>query len=157
PFSNTGSRCQRVGSRREGRVLPQTAIGRPLMTSAIVSGMVSIVIPCYKGERFLAEAIESCLRQTYEPPEIIIVDHASPDSCAAIAARCAERDGRVRLVRREANGGVSRAFNTGFEAARGEFFTRLAQDDIFEPDAVARLVTGLRSGGPDAGLAYCDV
>jgi glycosyltransferase involved in cell wall biosynthesis len=126
------------------------------MSGAEVPALVSIVIPCYRGERFLAEAIESCLRQTYEPLEIIVVDDASPDSCAAIAARYAEQDGRVRLVRRETNGGVSRAFNTGFEAARGEFFTRLAQDDVFERDAVGRLVAGLRSGGPDAGLAYCD-
>lgn len=126
------------------------------MSSEIVPGLVSIVIPCYKGERFLTEAIESCLRQTYDPLEIIVVDDASPDSCAALADRYARSDPRVRLVQRPQNGGVSRAFNSGFEAARGEFFARLAQDDVFEPSAVARMTAGLRAAGPGAGLAYCD-
>src|SRR5579863_5092213 len=126
------------------------------MLPAAVPGLVSIVIPCYLGARFLSEAIESCRRQTYDPIEIIVVDDASPDACAEIAGKYALSDSRVRLVRRPENGGVARAFNSGFDAARGEFFTRLAQDDIFEPDAVVRLVAGLRAAGPDAGLAYCD-
>jgi glycosyltransferase involved in cell wall biosynthesis len=118
--------------------------------------LVSVVIPCYKGERFLAEAIESCVAQSYPLLEIIVVDDASPDSCAAIAERYALADDRVRVVRRSCNGGVSRAFNSGFDVARGEYLTRLAQDDAFEPDAIARLVTGLCAGGPATGLAYCD-
>jgi hypothetical protein len=94
------------------------AIDRELsMSTEFVPGLVSIVIPCYKGERWLGEAIESCLAQTYSPIEIILVDDASPDSCAAIAERYAEVDARVRVLRRPQNGGVSRAFNAGFEIA----------------------------------------
>ena len=96
--------------------------GRPAAAVAMVPGLVSIVIPCYNGLRFLPQAIESCLRQTYRDLEVIVVDDASPDDCAAIAERYASRDDRVRVIRRPANGGVSRAFNTGFEAARGEYF-----------------------------------
>jgi glycosyltransferase involved in cell wall biosynthesis len=126
------------------------------MSIQSVRGLVSIVVPCYKGERWLSEAIESCLRQTYGSLEIILVDDASPDACARIAETYARSDARVKAVRRLQNGGVSRAFNSGFETARGEYFTRLAQDDAFEPDAIARLVAGLREGGPGTGLAYCD-
>jgi len=114
------------------------------------------VIPCYRGERYLADAIESCLAQTYPAVEILVVNDASPDSCQAIAERFARTDPRVRTVNRAQNGGVSRAFNDGFAAARGEYFTRLAQDDIFEPFAVERMVARLRAAGPEAGLVYCD-
>jgi glycosyltransferase involved in cell wall biosynthesis len=117
--------------------------------------LVSIVIPCYNGERFLAEAIESCLRQTYRNLEIILVDDASPDNCVAIAERYAREDSRVLVIRRAQNGGVARAFNTGFNAARGDYFTRLAQDDLFREDAVEAMVRRLESQ-PDAGLTYCD-
>jgi glycosyltransferase involved in cell wall biosynthesis len=122
----------------------------------ISPAVVSIVIPCYRGQRYLAEAIESCLAQTYESVEVVIVDDASPDSCLEIADRFAQSDPRVTIVRRAQNGGVSRAFNDGFAAAQGEYLTRLAQDDVFEPFAVERMVARLRAEGPDAGLVYCD-
>jgi glycosyltransferase involved in cell wall biosynthesis len=124
--------------------------------SETIAGLVSIVIPCYKGERYLAQAIESCLRQTYASIEIIVVDDASPDRCAQIAEDYAKRDARVRVIRRETNGGVSRAFDTGFDAARGEYLTRLAQDDLFREDAVALMQAHLAAHA-DLGLVYCDV
>ncbi len=117
--------------------------------------VASIVIPCYRGSRFLAEAIESCLRQTYREIEIIVVDDASPDDCAEIAERYARSDSRVRVIRRPQNGGVSRAFNTGLEAARGSYMTRLAQDDLFGESAIEVMVAQLRKH-PEAGLVYCD-
>jgi peptidoglycan/LPS O-acetylase OafA/YrhL len=127
----------------------------PVVSSVEPVPLVSIVIPCYKGAAFLAEAIESCLRQSYPHLEIIVVDDASPDDCAAIAERYAARDPRVRVVRRPANGGVSRAFNTGFESASGSYHTRLAQDDVFRLDAVEVMLRHLQAN-PEAGLAYCD-
>ncbi len=117
--------------------------------------LVSIIVPCYRGSRFLAEAIESCLRQTHRELEIIVVDDASPDDCAEIAERYARSDTRVRVIRRPENGGVSRAFNTGFEAARGDYMTRLAQDDLFAESAVEVMLAHLRKH-PQAGLVYCD-
>lgn len=117
--------------------------------------LVSIVIPCHRGERHLAGAIESCLRQTHKEIEVIVVDDASPDACAAIAERFAAKDPRVRLIRRPVNGGVAEAFNTGFNAARGDFFTRLAQDDLFREDAVEIMLRALQQD-PPAGLVYCN-
>jgi glycosyltransferase involved in cell wall biosynthesis len=118
--------------------------------------VVSIVIPCYRGECYLAEAIESCLAQTHQAVEVVIVDDASPDACLAIAERFAHSDPRIRIVRRAQNGGVSRAFNDGFAAARGEYLTRLAQDDVFEPFAVEQMFARLSVAGPSAGLVYCN-
>jgi glycosyltransferase involved in cell wall biosynthesis len=120
-----------------------------------IGKLVSVVIPCYNGARFLPEAIESCLRQTYRSVEVIVVDDASPDDCAAIAERFARQDRRVKVIRHPKNTGVSRAFNTGFHAARGSYFTRLAQDDIFREDAIEALLLHLERN-PEAGLAYAD-
>jgi peptidoglycan/LPS O-acetylase OafA/YrhL/glycosyltransferase involved in cell wall biosynthesis len=117
--------------------------------------LVSIVIPCYKGARYLDEAIDSCLNQTYRNVEVIVVDDASPDDCYLIAERRAELDRRVRVVRHESNQGVAEAFNTGFQCARGAFHTRLAQDDRFKPQAVEQLIRGLLTRAA-YGLAYAD-
>jgi glycosyltransferase involved in cell wall biosynthesis len=119
------------------------------------NALVSIVIPCYKGARFLPEAIQSCQKQTHRNLEIIVVDDASPDDCARIAEDFARLDPRVRVVRRSANGGVSRAFNTGYSEAKGDYQTRLAQDDLFQEDAVSIMVRHLEQH-PQAGLVYCD-
>ncbi len=117
--------------------------------------LVSIVIPCYGGEAYLAQAIESCLAQTYANLEILVVDDASPDRCAEIAAQFCERSPAVKLIRRPENGGVSRAFNTGYSVARGVYFTRLAQDDVFREDAIELMVNYLQDH-PELGLTYCD-
>lgn len=125
------------------------------ITDPGIPGLVSIVIPCYGGASFLRDAIESCLRQGYENIEIIVVDDASPDDSAAIASGYAEKDHRVRLVRRPHNGGVARAFNSGFEVARGQYLTRLAQDDVFHEDAV-EVMRRCLAADPLLGLVYCD-
>jgi glycosyltransferase involved in cell wall biosynthesis len=119
------------------------------------AGLVSVVIPCYRGARYLPFAIESCLSQTYERMEVIVVDDASPDDCAAIAQRYAASDDRVRVIERADNGGVSEAFNTGFDASRGQYLTRLAQDDVFREDATECMVSFLEAH-PGVALTYCD-
>lgn len=131
-------------------------VSQPIAPQTDPARLVSIVIPCYGGEPFLAEAIESCLAQTYRDFELIIVDDASPDRCLAIAERYAQADSRIRIVKRSQNGGVARAFNSGFEVARGEYLTRLAQDDAFEPHALEAMVGALHGAEPAAGLVYCD-
>jgi len=116
---------------------------------------VSILIPCYKGERYLAAAIESCLAQTLRDFEVIAIDDASPDGCARIVEEFAARDSRVTLIRREKNGGISRALNDGMARGHGRFITRVAQDDLFAPEFLERMTAALEAS-PDAGLAYCD-
>jgi glycosyltransferase involved in cell wall biosynthesis len=118
--------------------------------------LVSIVIPTYRGERYLAAAIESCLSQTYRSIEVIVVDDCSPTPDAAIAEKYAQQDTRVRVVRRSENGMISRALNSGYQVAQGEFHSRLAQDDLFREDAIERLVKTLQQH-PQAGLAYADM
>ena len=122
----------------------------------ILSPLVSIVVPCYKGERYLPLAIDSCLSQKYRNIEVIVVDDGSPDSCARIAEDYVTKDPRVKFLRHAKNKGVSAALNTGFTAARGKFLTRLAQDDLFREDAIDILVRGF-DGESGVGLVYCDM
>ena len=118
--------------------------------------LVSIVIPCYRGRRYLSEAIDSCLTQTHTNLEVIVVDDASPDLDFEVAEEFSRRDSRVRVIRRLTNGRISRALNDGYALARGDYFTRLAQDDLFRNDAVALLLRQLQRY-PAAGLAYADM
>ena len=93
---------------------------------------VSIVVPVYKAEAYLPACLESILAQTFTDWECILVDDGSPDGCGAICDEAARRDGRFRVVHLE-NGGVSRARNTGMEAARGEYCVFADADDRIHP------------------------
>ncbi len=119
--------------------------------------LVSVVIPCYKGSRFLAQAIESCLNQTHRELEVVVVDDASPRMTRRSPRATPRSDNRVRVLRHAQNGGVSRAYNTGYAAARGELFTRLSQDDMFREDAFEIMVRHLQAAPQDVGLVYCDM
>jgi glycosyltransferase involved in cell wall biosynthesis len=88
--------------------------------------LVSIIIPVYNGEKYLAEAIESVLVQTYRPVEIIVIDDGSTDESANIAKSFKD----VRYSH-QTNQGVSVARNVGLENARGEFIAFLDADDIW--------------------------
>lgn len=90
---------------------------------------VSVVIPCYNGEAFLAEAIRSVLTQTHPPVEVIVVDDGSTDGSAGIA----EAFGPPVSVVHQPNQGESIARNRGMEAAKGEWIAFLDADDVWVP------------------------
>jgi glycosyltransferase involved in cell wall biosynthesis len=100
---------------------------------------VSVVIPVWNGERYLAESIESVLAQTHSDFELIIVDDGSTDDTAIIADHYACMDPRVRLVR-QPNQGVAGARNTGLEVARGEWVACLDHDDLMLPHRLERQI-----------------
>ena len=110
---------------------------------------ISVIIPAYNGAATLANAIESILRQTRAPDEIIVSDDCSTDSTAEEAARYSER---VRYVRRATNGGLSANRNTGVGASHGEWLLYLDQDDELLPHALESLSTTAETTG--AGVAY---
>jgi glycosyltransferase involved in cell wall biosynthesis len=118
--------------------------------------LVSVLMPCYKGNNYLRRALDSCLAQTYSNFEIVAVDDNSPDDTLEIFREYAERDSRIRVFARETNGGQGRAFQTALENSRGEYITRLAHDDLFYPAAIETLVQGFQ-GHPEAGLVYGDM
>ncbi|MGY1703981.1 glycosyltransferase [Geodermatophilus sp. SYSU D00697] len=108
--------------------------------------LVSVVIPCHNGGRYLGEAIESVLTQTYEPVELIVVDDGSTDESAVIAGRY----GQVRYVG-QANSGPAAARNTGLDASIGTFCLFLDADDRLEPGALGTSVA-LLGAHPDSAF-----
>jgi glycosyltransferase involved in cell wall biosynthesis len=94
--------------------------------SRVQTSLVSVIIPVYNGERYLAEAIDSAFAQEYRPLEIVVVDDGSTDGSADIARSYAD----VRYIHRP-NGGPAAARNTGISASAGEFIAFLDHDDIW--------------------------
>ena len=83
------------------------------------AGLVSIITPCYNGEKYIRETIDSVLAQTYPDWEMIIVDDGSKDSSAAIVSEYAEKDPRIKLIQ-QANAGSAAARNNGIRRAEGQ-------------------------------------
>lgn len=104
---------------------------------------VSIGLPVYNGETFLAEAIQSVLEQTFEDLELIICDNGSTDGTEQICREFADSDQRVRYVRGPVNRGASWSYNLSVELARGKYFRWLAHDDKFAPQLVEKSVAVL--------------
>lgn len=96
--------------------------------------LVSCIIPVFNGERFLAEAIESILGQTYENLEVIVVDDGSTDSTADVVAGFGDA---VTYVRQE-NAGPSSARNRGIQEAHGEFIAFLDADDVWHEEKLEK-------------------
>ena len=105
---------------------------------------ISVVLPVYNGERFLAEALDSILTQTFADFELIAVDDGSTDGSLAILRAYAERDKRVRIITRP-NTGVVGARNDGLAATTGEFIAWMDSDDRSLPDRFLRQHDFLRT------------
>ena len=104
---------------------------------------LSIGLPVYNGEEYLAESIEALLGQTFEDFELIIADNASTDGTAAICRRYMEQDSRIRYFRQPRNIGLSPNHNFAFAQSRGEFFCWAASDDLYARDLYERCVAAL--------------
>jgi CDP-glycerol glycerophosphotransferase len=113
-----------------------------------MSPILSVVVPCYRVEMYLAECLESISRQTLADLEVICVDDGSPDDCAAIVTAMVSRDPRFRLVRQD-NQGLGPARNTGAALARGKYLAFADSDDVVPADAYALLVSTLERTGSD--------
>ena len=101
--------------------------------------LVSVLMPVYNAERYVAEAVESILGQTFADFEFIIIDDGSKDRSLAILEGYAARDPRIRLISRP-NTGIVQALNEGLALARGELVARMDADDIAMPERLARQV-----------------
>ena len=106
---------------------------------------ISVIMPVYNGERYLAEAIASVLGQTYADFEFIIVDDGSTDGSADIIREYAARDSRIRFIRLERNLGKANAGNAGIEATSGKYVAMMDCDDVCLPDRLRKQVHFLES------------
>lgn len=103
---------------------------------ADASPRVTVLMTVYNDERHVAQAIDSVLAQTHRDFELLIVDDGSTDGTAAILARYAAADPRIRVLT-QPNSGTTAAANAGLEQARGLYVARLDSDDLSHPDRLA--------------------
>ncbi|MCI5760300.1 MAG: glycosyltransferase family 2 protein, partial [Eubacterium sp.] len=94
---------------------------------------ISIVMPVYNGERYLAGAIRSVLEQSYPNFELIIVNDASTDGSLKIAEVFAAKDDRIRVYTNEHNQKLPRSLNIGFSHCEGELYTWTSDDNLLLP------------------------
>ena len=113
---------------------------------------VSVVVPIYNVEDYLAECLDSIAGQTMRDFEVVLVDDGSTDSSHATAEAYAQRDERFRLIT-QANAGLGAARNAGTAAATGEFLLFVDSDDVIAPNALARLLGVLDRTGSDFATA----
>lgn len=106
--------------------------------------LVSVLMPVYNAERYVAEAVESILAQTFADFEFLIIDDGSTDGSLPILEQYARQDGRIRLVSR-ANTGYLAALNEMLGMARGELIARMDADDIAMPERLERQASYLRA------------
>ena len=128
------------------------------VSSSSVKPVVSVVIPLYNTEKYIAECIESVLDQTLGAFEVLVVHDGSRDRSAQIVEEIAGRDGRVRLLRHPGgiNLGVSRTRRLGIEEASGDYVAYLDADDAFEPSKLERQV-GLMKAHPACVLCHTGI
>lgn len=106
------------------------------------SGVISVIVPIYRVEKYLEECIESILNQTYKQLEVILVDDSSPDRCGEICDRYAQADSRITVIHKS-NGGAASARNAGLRTATGEYIAFMDSDDYLEPDTYEKMLEEL--------------
>ena len=114
--------------------------------------LISVVMPNYNGHRFVEQAINSVLNQTYQNFELIVVDDCSNDDSLSLIEHKAQSDNRIRVIALEHNVGVANARNVGIKEAKGEYIALLDNDDLWTEDKLERQLALAQKG---ADIVYC--
>ena len=114
-----------------------------------MNDVISVIMPVYKVENYLAQSIESVLAQDHRELELILIDDGSPDGCGAICDAYAEKDSRVRVIHQK-NGGAAAAKNAGLQIATGTYLSFVDSDDYLEPNVYGYMLQVLKSQNADA-------
>ena len=140
----------RILPERPARTRQEFLKSRPPDRADSGEPLVSVVIPAYNAEAYLAEAIDSVLAQTYPNIEIIVVDDGSRDGTASVAGRYS---GRIVYLYQD-NSGQAGARNTGIRVSRGAFIGLLDADDAWEPEKISEQMKVFRDR-PEIGAVNC--
>lgn len=119
--------------------------------------LISVIVPVYKVEPYLARCIDSILAQTFTDFELILVDDGSPDNCGRICDEYAKKDNRIHIIHKE-NGGLSSARNAGidwaFANSDSQWLTFIDSDDWIHPQYLELLLSGTASTNTD--ICVCE-
>lgn len=114
--------------------------------------LVSVILPVFNGEKFLRDAIDSILAQTYTNFELIIINDFSTDHTESIIL--SYNDDRILYIKNEQNLGVANTLNKGIDLAKGQFIARMDADDISKPDRIEKQMAYLDSH-PEVAVIDC--
>ena len=114
---------------------------------------VDVIVPCYRYAHFLCECVQSILRQPIEDLRVLIIDDASPDNTADVAADLALADSRITFIRHSLNKGHIATYNEGIEWATADYMLILSADDYLLDGALKRAVD-LMDGHPEVGFSF---
>lgn len=117
--------------------------------------LISIVLPVYNGEKFLAQSIESCLNQTYQNIELIIVYDCSTDNTLEIVNFYAAKDNRIVIINNVEKKNLPASLNIGHYVAKGDFFTWTSDDNIYKLNAIEVFLKTLLENNAD--IVYSDM
>lgn len=118
---------------------------------------ISVVLPVYNGEKFLRKSIESCLKQTYEDWELLIIDDGSTDKSADIAREYEEKDSRIHYYRNAHNMKLPRTLNRGFSLATGDYLTWTSDDNYYYDRAFEKMLKALEDDDSEFVFASCSI
>lgn len=116
--------------------------------------LISVIVPVYNVEKYLARCVDSIVNQTYKNLEIIFVDDGSTDLCPQMCDDYAEKDSRIKVVHKK-NGGLSDARNAGMAVATGEYISFIDSDDYVSDDFFECLLDVMNKENSD--IAECSV
>ncbi len=116
--------------------------------------LISIVLPVHNGRKYLKQAIESCLNQTYKNLELIIIDDGSTDDSLLIASEFLVIDNRVKVIANGENLTLPASLNIGHRQAQGDYITWTSDDNMYQKDAIKKLYQTLIKERVD--IVYCD-
>ena len=116
--------------------------------------MVSIILPVFNGEKYLSQAIESCLNQTYDNIELIIVNDCSTDSSLTIASKYAASDSRIKIINNKENKKLPVSLNIGHNNSTGDLITWISDDNILKPNFIEILLKSIKTEKVD--IVYSD-
>ena len=120
----------------------------------LIMDKISIIVPVYNGEKYLADCIKSIINQSYQNLEIILIDDGSSDNSLAICQGFKNRDSRIRLFQKN-NAGIGPARNTGIAISTGKYLMFSDNDDLFAPDLVKHLHDRIVQDGSDVVCSLC--
>lgn len=109
--------------------------------------LVSVVLPAYRAARHISTSIESVIAQSQPDWELIAVDDFSPDNTVDVLTEWAERDPRIRLIRKTENSGPAGARNAGIDEARGRYIAFIDSDDVWLPRKLEVQVAAMKAQG----------
>lgn len=119
-----------------------------------MDSLVSIVVPVYNREAYVARALDSIVRQTYENWQVVVVDDHSSDKSIEVVENFARKDERIRIIHHRSNRGAQAARNTGIRSAKGEWIAFLDSDDEWLPNWLEKGLYAQEKTG--FSIIHCD-